>query len=205
MKGSGRLWAQGEGHTAGALPCGVGLAPPTEQQDCGHHLPDSLHVFQSRSELRQQSEHWTGTYQDKHHNLGLNHPVRQAEAADLANAPFLSRHSGPEVSPPGALWGQWLLPTRFRKRKRKTSEEKCVGAQLLPPDPAAAPSGCQPLSCRPPTSAVGAAGAAMCWGAVGRASGSAGCLTCWPRRTAGPGCGPARLTLCPASPYSAPR
>ena len=62
MKGSGRLWAQGEGHTAGALPCGVGLAPPTEQQDCGHHLPDSLHVIQSRSELRQQSEHWTGTY-----------------------------------------------------------------------------------------------------------------------------------------------
>ena len=61
MRGLGRLWAQGDGHTAGTLPCGVGLTPLTEQ-NCGHHLPDSLHVFHSRSELSQQSERWTGMY-----------------------------------------------------------------------------------------------------------------------------------------------
>ena len=49
----------------------------------------------------------------------------QAEAAGPANAPSLSpqRHE----APPGALWGQWLLPTNFRRRKRKTRRRSAWG------------------------------------------------------------------------------
>lgn len=116
--------------------------------------PGSPHVLQSRSELSR-------VQPDR--ALLRRAPQPGPESPALWQRPLAQQtlppcpHSGHEA-PPGALWGQWLLPTNFRKRKRKTSEEKSVGARLFPPDPAA-PSGCQPPFVPAPTPAVGAAGA----------------------------------------------
>lgn len=160
--------------------------------------PGSPHVLQSRSELSR-------VQPDR--ALLRRAPQPGPESPALWQRPLAQQtlppcpHSGHEAPQEPCGDSGFCPPTSERGKGRRVRRRAWGPGCFLPTQPRLLDA--SPLSCWPRPLRWALRGCHVL-GAAGRAPGPSGRLTCWPRRTAGPGCGPARLASCPASPYSAP-